>query len=109
MYSFIRYASLVVMVLVVSAGCETTPDPEKYILVVTDKAGIPLKDAVVTPQIASKNFEAKNTGPDGQVDLRGLYSEVPTTILIRAGGYKPRRVKWQLPDRAAQIVVLEKR
>ena len=106
MYSFIRYAMLL-GILGLAAGCSSTKELEKYVLVVFDTNGNPVEGAIVTPQAKGINFESKETGPDGQVNLRGLYSEMPTMIQIRAIRYKPVSVKWKLPSPSAQTVVLE--
>lgn len=107
MYSFLRYAFILTLIGL-SAGCSTTEKKEKYILVVFDENGTPVEGAMVTPKAGSVSFETKETGPGGQVDLRGLYSEVPLTIQVRAIRYKPVSVKWALPNLNAQKVVLEK-
>ena len=107
MYSFLRYAFILVAIGVV-AGCTTTEKKEKYILIVFDENGTPIEGAMVTPKAGSIAFETKETGPAGEVDLRGMYSEVPLTIQIRAIRYRPASVKWTLPSVNAQKVVLEK-
>ncbi|OVE78053.1 hypothetical protein BVX99_00725 [bacterium F16] len=108
MYSCIRYTTVFLVLLALTTACSSTKEYDKYILVVLDQDGAPVQNALVTPKIDGKDFEAKNAGVDGQVDLRGLYSEMPTSILIRASKYKSKRVKWMLPSPVAQTIILEK-
>jgi len=43
---------------------------------------------------------------DGMVDLNDIYSQKPTTIMVRAIGYKTQVVSWTLPSEKPLTVVM---
>ena len=91
-----------------TSACKTTGEPEmKYKVLVLNEAGDVIENASVTPKVTGHVFKTKFTGLDGMVGLNAMYSQKPTTIMIRAIRYKTQVVPWTLPSEKPLTIVMK--
>lgn len=100
---------LSMMALLATTACTTTDEIKmKYKVLILNDAGDVIENASVTPKVQGHVFKTKFTKVDGMVDLNAMYSQKPTTIMIRAIRYKTQVVPWALPSEKPQTIVMKK-
>jgi hypothetical protein len=102
------WLALSIMALFVTTACTTTDEDElKYKVLILNEAGDVIENASVTPKVIGLMFKTKFTKFDGLVDLNAMYSQKPTTIMVRAINYKTQVVPWSLPSAKPQTVIMK--
>ncbi len=97
-----------ILILVLAFGAFGCASSSKYMVVVVDQHGLPLKEAWVTPVALGKNFDTHVTDIDGQADLKGSYTPKPYKIHVQRSGYKSAAVDWELPSVAPLEIRLQR-
>ena len=96
----------IAMIFAITGCASTDPAQKTYKVLVLNQAGEVIENASVTPKAKGHAFKPKFTKIDGMVDLNDVYSQKPTTIMVRAIGYRTRVVAWTLPSEKPLTVVM---